>query len=91
MRSAAGASMRSPVNAICIACAEGTAFNRRCKPDTAGIDPTVASGKPKLALLDAMRRSHCSATSRPAPRQWPLTAAISGFHTARSLRSISRM
>ena len=40
----------------------------------------------KLAVSAAMRRSHAAASERPAPAVGPLTAAITGFSSARIAR-----
>ena len=40
--------------------------------------PTRTSGRPKEALAADTRRSHASASSKPAPRHGPFTAAITG-------------
>ena len=37
----------------------------------------------KLAVSAAIRTSHASASERPAPAAGPLTAAITGFSSAR--------
>ena len=41
----------------------------------------------KLAASEAMRMSHAQASERPAPAAAPLTAAITGFSSARIARS----
>ena len=37
------------------------------------------SGSPKMASSAAMVMSHIIASSQPPPRQWPWTAATTGF------------
>ncbi len=41
--------------------------------------PTLMPGKPKRASARASRTSACSASSKPAPRHAPLTAAMMGM------------
>ena len=40
--------------------------------------PTRTSGNPRSVPAAATRRSHASASSKPAPRQGPFSAAITG-------------
>src|SRR5207237_4220 len=54
-------------------------FESRAVPPWLGIQPIRASGNEKIAVSSAIRMSQASASSAPAPRATPVTAATVGF------------
>ena len=75
--------MREPVNSISMASDCPIARISRWVPPAPGMLPMQTSGKPNTALLDAIRMSHCKASSRPPPSAKPLMAAITGLPVCR--------
>ena len=61
----------------------GSWSSSRCVPPLAGSTPRLTSGTPNVAWVAATRMSVASSSVRPPPRQWPLTAAITGVQTSR--------
>src|SRR3569623_843763 len=55
---------------------------RRCVPDQPGTTPRPVSGMPRRVAGSAIRISAHAASSRPPPRAWPPSAAISGTRSA---------
>jgi hypothetical protein len=62
----------------------------RSHPPRSGTTPLSTSGRPKIALPETMRTSHARASSQPAPRAIPLTAAMTGTGTLVGHRNASR-
>ena len=56
-------------------------------PPESGTSPMPMNAGMKLADSAAMRMSHAHASERPAPAAGPLTAAITGFSSARMART----
>src|SRR5216117_694890 len=54
-------------------------FESRAVPPWLGIQPIRASGNERIAVSSAIRMSQASASSAPAPRATPVTAATVGF------------
>ena len=52
-------------------------------PPASGTSPMPMKPGTKLAVSAAMRMSQAQASESPAPAQAPLTAAITGFSSAR--------
>ena len=52
-------------------------------PPESGIRPMLMNAGTKLAESDAIRMSQAHAIESPAPAAGPLTAAITGFSSAR--------
>src|SRR5438132_809034 len=75
--SAWAASTGSPVRRISAARPGPTRAGRRAASITEGT-PTLTSGNPSRAPAAAVRMSQAMASSKPAPRQAPLTMAIVG-------------
>ena len=65
-----------PVSIIVIASSGSAMAVARQVPPRPGCRPSITSGKPRLASETAMRMSQASASSRPAPRQWPWRTAM---------------
>ena len=55
-------------------------------PPESGTSPIPTNPGTKVAALDATRMSQAHANDRPAPAAGPLTAAITGFSSARTSR-----
>src|SRR3569623_2923710 len=55
---------------------------RRCVPDQPGTTPRPVSGMPRRVAGSAIRISAHAASSRPPPRAWPPSAAISGTRSS---------
>ncbi len=53
-------------------------------PPESGIRPMLMKAGMNVAEAAAIRMSHAQANERPAPAAGPLTAAITGFSSARS-------
>ncbi|SLJ41772.1 Uncharacterised protein [Mycobacteroides abscessus subsp. abscessus] len=77
--SAVAASIASPVNAISLARAMPTARGNSQAPPSPGINPTLTKLSANTALCAAIRMSHISARSQPAPMAGPFTAAMVGI------------
>ena len=56
------------------------------EPPESGTRPMPTKPGTKLAAADAMRTSQAAASDSPAPAAGPLTAAITGFSSARMRR-----
>ena len=65
--SACSASMMSPVRIRCFAQPMPTMRGSRCVAPAPGMMPSPSSGWPNLAVSDAIRMSHASASSQPPP------------------------
>ena len=57
----------SPVISICIACPGGSRRGRKAGDPPPAARPIIASGWPKVAVLDAMMKSVLWAISEPPP------------------------
>ena len=55
-------------------------------PPESGTSPMFTNAGTNTAASDAMRTSHAQANDMPAPAAAPLTAAITGFSSARIAR-----
>ena len=55
----------------------------KCVPPASGTSPIPANPGTRAASAAAMRMSHATASESPAPAHTPLTAAITGFSSAR--------
>ena len=80
-RSASPASIMRPVRIRSMAFALPTARVRRWVPPMPGMNSSLISGWPNLALSAAMMRSHIIASSQPPPSAKPATAAMIGLRT----------
>ena len=89
IRAACAASMWSQVSISCFAHPGPIRRGRRWVPPAAGNAPIFASGSPSRAVVDAMRMSAHSASSRPPPSATPLIAAITGFSNVSIARNRS--
>ncbi len=56
-----------------------TSLGSRCVPANPGVTPSLTSGCPIFAFVEAMRMSHAIAISSPPPSANPFTAAMTGF------------
>src|SRR5688500_4481492 len=82
-RSASAAVIGSPRKNISHALFGVTSRGRKYVPPQSGCRPTFTNDWVKLAVVEAMRRSHAKARLQPAPDAGPFTAAITGLFICR--------
>ena len=80
---ASSGSTRRPVVNHSNARAAPSSLRANHVPPESGTSPIEMKAGTKLAAADAMRTSQARASDRPAPAAGPLTAAITGFSSAR--------
>ena len=84
--SASSARSTRPASTTSAASERPTVRGSSWVPPAPGSRPRPVSGRPKRAVWEATMMSHIRASSKPPPRQWPLTAATTGLGNSRTQR-----